>query len=814
MSDLTLRKIEKTPFMELYQKLVLNDELSIKEKIALLEIALIFLSDESTVFKRLGYRIIVMYSNRFKDYKPLYEITTNNGLYPIAHTIVDRLVTDYHSINVDINEAFAKKYDNGHYYQTEEQFGLFDFYCRKIDESLTVIAPTSYGKTELIVSTIKKSSAKRICIITPTKSLLSQTRKRILSAGINSVNKIVIHPDMFNPNDEMCIAVLTQERLYRLLSSNPSYSFDLVIIDEAHNILQNDSRNLLLASAIIVLNKRNANVVFKFLTPFVSDCNNLKVKYTTYDLSKYFISEYLKTEKYYVYDIQGKSGLLFYDQFLNHFINDNTEATDQTEIGFIINHAGKKNIVYFNKPSDIEFVANELINTLPDIAITTELQKVIDCVSGYIDPDYTLVKCLKKGIVFHHGSVPDVIRQYIEYQYAHLNEIKYILTTSTLLEGINLPAEKLFIMDNRKGRKHLSDSALINLIGRICRFGDIFKQDVTDLNKLEPEIYFVVGKFYRKDSNFKTFISENLKVEHNVRDDCQNVLLKAVEINEDNMEDAKTAEEYVENTENGTIENYLGRVVHTPIGKSCIKNSITEFDVFENEEELQSLIDSLKQSGLVIENPKNLLFYINLLFLSHIETQKHNNLARLGNDVARRYYEVFIKQKIDSDSYSRMINKTLYYWSELIQKQQNTIVYVGRWGDLCRGGYEKLWTDISEKSHSELINLAIVRVKEEQDFIDNTLMKFVEVIQDMNLINPDFYLKLKYGVSNQDQIVLIRNGISLTLSELLTTEYRDYIDINATDNVFNIDRSVIEKMYENQENDILIYEAKSNIIYE
>lgn len=444
--------------------------------------------------------------------------------------------------------------------------------------------------------------------------------------------------------------------------------------------------------------------------------------------------------------------------------------------------------------------------------MTQELQRAIDCISEYINPDYTLVKCFKKGVVFHHGSVPDTIRQFVEYQYSAKNEIKYILTTSTLLEGVNLPAEKIFILDNRKGRKNLTDSSLKNLIGRICRFSDIFTPDIKDLSKLEPEIYFVVGKYYRKGININDYVSRNLKVNHDVFDDCQNILLESVEINKDNQKRLNEAEEYVENAEKGTIENYSGRVVNTEIGKSCIKNNINEFDIFDNENGLQSLAESYRKSGVCINNPRDLLYYINSFFLSHIVMQNYDKLARISNDAARKYYEVFIQQKIDSDSYSQMIERTISFWKGLINNNKDTIVYVGqRWGELCRLGPEKLWIDVSKKNHSELVNLAVVRVKEEQDFIDNDLMKFAEVLNDMELVSPEFYLKLKYGVSDEKQIVLIRNGLSLTLSCLLMTKYQDYIAVDVENNTFDIDDTVIQKMRENNENEVLVFETEGNL---
>ena len=184
-------------------------------------------------------------------------------------------------------------------------------------------------------------------------------------------------------------------------------------------------------------------------------------------MTAYKISEYVKTERFYLYDIRNNAGLQLYDQYVNEWIHVPSEPENSTNIQFIQRHSAGKNIIYFNKPTDIEKFANEMLASLPDIALSPELSTAIEHISEYINSEYTIVKCLKKGIIYHHGSVPDTVRSYIEYLYNNFPEIKYVITSSTLLEGVNIPATKLFIIDNRKGVGNLSPSAFKNLIGRI-----------------------------------------------------------------------------------------------------------------------------------------------------------------------------------------------------------------------------------------------------------------------------------------------------------------------------------------------------------
>lgn len=52
---------------------------------------------------------------------------------------------------------------------------------------------------------------------------------------------------------------------------------------------------------------------------------------------------------------------------------------------------------------------------------------------------------------------------------------------------------------------------------------------------------------------------------------------------------------------------------------------------------------------------------------------------------------------------------------------------------------------------------------------------------------------------------------SLTLSCLLMTKYQDYIAVDVENNTFDIDDTVIQKMRENNENEVLVFETEGNL---
>ena len=120
-------------------------------------------------------------------------------------------------------------------------------------------------------------------------------------------------------------------------------------------------------------------------------------------------------------------------------------------------------------------------------------------------------------------------------------------------------------------------------------------------------------------------------------------------------------------------------------------------------------------------------------------------------------------------------------------------------------------TDIGEKSNQEKVNLAIVRLKEEFDFIDNEIIKYIEILYSLELIEEKLYLKLKYGTSNKDKIALLNCGISNTLTNILFDKYKEFYEVNTLNNEVSFNKKLIETMRSNGENGILISELSINM---
>lgn len=816
MKTLTLKRLYNTEFNSLYWKFLSNPEsMNSKELEVLLSLGTYFVGLEDESIQKLGYRIFLLYSKNTGDYKPLYELSLNKGFIPIAQFIDDELKYGerFGNLQTVINEAINQDFRRGNQYKTIGQTLLYNNVIATENKSYIVVAPTSYGKTELILSFLDANMDKNVCIITPTKSLLAQTKKRILNHIGNQ--KIITRPEMYSENSERIIAVLTQERLLRLLQENPELSFDILIVDEAHNLLdgfsKDNNRSVLLASVIVICYRRNENISCRYLTPFLQSKESIVLKYISESLEWFTVSEFMKSEVFYFHDIvKGTKEILDQYSGAKQKLISLGSLDFSSDAEIVISHADRKNIIYLNSPKKIEQFAKELSNLL-EITSSEQLKKAVLDLRDFIHEDYSLAASLERGVIYHHGSVPESVRYYIETLYSEFSELKMLIANSTLLEGVNIPATKMFILDPNRGNSYLTSSDFKNLIGRICRFGEIFNPNDGSLEYLLPEIHIIKGKYCRKDFNALNFFkNKNIFAgdQDKIRDEVSNPLLENhKQLNSDIV---NQAEVMLDNfSDDDIVINKKIRTPKTLVGKLCFQNNVRIFNVFDVEETIDRKLRGLEEAQTL----ENIFSMMNFLFFSHIDEEEgaYNNLKRLREISARNFYMMLINWRMQGMTTKNMITQIVGYWNTLTGYEAEH-VYVGKWGDTTRGpnSHREYWTNISSKTQSEKINLAIVRLKEEYDFIDNEIIKYIEILNTLGLLDNELYLKIKYGTSDNEKIALLNCGISNTLSSILFEKYKDLYNIDASSNVVTFDNSLINTMRENGENGILISEILLN----
>ena len=402
---------------------------------------------------------------------------------------------------------------------------------------------TSLGKTFIMLVKIKNEILndlkKNYAIIVPSKSLINDIYRTALNDFgdyLHKYNYKVITSASTPIVDENSnyIFVLTPERLLYLLMQKSTFIHDL-FIDEAHKISDIDIRSSFYYKVINMALDLNPNAHVYFASPNIP---NPEI-YLELISNKNLDSEYINNNIHTVYSPVNQvqyiinrlnNTISFYNQYTNNFVD---LITFDKEIDYfklikstisISNNV--QNLIYANKISDVQDLASEFSKNLdyikPDERGYKELIELSEYIKKEIHQSIYLVDLVKKGVAYHIGNLSTSVRLKIEKLY--INSIIHTLfCTSTLIEGINLPADNLFILSYENGRKNFTDVEFKNLIGRVGRikynlYGNVFAviNDSSQINNFHNLIQKKIAKqklsvtSSLKDE-YKFFIVEKLK---------------------------------------------------------------------------------------------------------------------------------------------------------------------------------------------------------------------------------------------------------------------------------------------------------------
>jgi hypothetical protein len=88
----------------------------------------------------------------------------------------------------------------------------------------------------------------------------------------------------------------------------------------------------------------------------------------------------------------------------------------------------------------------------------------------HFGPDAALTKCAAWGVFLHHGNTPNGLRLAIEHA-MKTGRAKFVICTSTLAQGVNLPIRYLIVTSIYQGGEKIRVRDFHNLIGRTGRSG-------------------------------------------------------------------------------------------------------------------------------------------------------------------------------------------------------------------------------------------------------------------------------------------------------------------------------------------------------
>lgn len=751
-------------FSEIIEKLTINSDLTFEEKTYILSCAILMLKQYErdkryTSYADFSFYILLKYSLLSKDYSPLYDFSVNFGFFPIAKYILDnQLLEDYNLKNCFIDTNINRFRNEKEYIETLEQHNESQRILKEKKKEKSFVAPTSFGKSYLIIDFIKQLPNKdnKIGIIVPTKSLLMQTCKMIRKANLRK--KVIIHDEMYN-NEISFIAIFTQERALRLLSKN--VYFDVLFIDEAHNILKKDDRSILLSRLIAQNSNNNPNDKVVYLSPLVYNADNYKHS-NDQNISSYNIKFNIKEPEIYEYEITGKINK--YSRFVNKFYHIGFKSN---KFVYIQQESKNKNFLYEYRPILIEELSRELCKYFPKIVVNDQIANLIKILKREVHEEFYIVKYLEHGVIYLHGKLPDLIKEYLENKFREIKDIKYVVANSVILEGMNLPIDSLFICNTYS----LTGKTLMNLIGRVNRLSHIFQSKENVLGKLVPQIHFINAKEYT-DHNNKIKILRS----RNFEDKVENPILENFNI-EEQVKTIKDPEEkqkvikkiqQIQNNEKFIHSNNTSEqeVLKQYLIESGISNYYDDVDKYI--ELMNSKIKTIKSKVFYEWNNKNMMEKIYYLFIQNIENVTDYEFSRLVFEEARDYYENHILIDLKK-SLNENINSQYKYFQKLAKKIDSKLYMGASYGEepynseVYSKSEKKVYVNLAKKEDFELINLAIVKLKIEEDFISFKINKAIVMLYEYDLISKDEYNKYIYGTNDEKKIELTKYGLSISL---------------------------------------------------
>lgn len=365
---------------------------------------------------------------------------------------------------------------------------------------LSASAPTASGKTYLVlqwvVDHIRTSKAKIAVYLAPTRALVSEIElslKELFRSDTGIETTSLPLTDVYfssTVGDKKAVYVLTQERLHLLANLlGENFSVDLLIVDEAHKI-GDSQRGVILQDAIERVSRQNLNMKVVFVSPSTQNPEEL-LQDAPEDMQKWSVDSDMPTvlqnvilaeqvprkpKEWSLELVWGGSTIS-----LGTLKLSNKPAGLKKRLAFIAAAAGGRGgtLVYCNGAAEAEDIAL-LISQLEGSAKTDdqELLDLADLARKGVHRNYQLAPLVERGVAFHYGNMPSLIRTEIERLFRS-GKIRFLACTSTLIEGVNLSCRTIVVRGPRKGRGNpMEPHDFWNLAGRAGRWGSEFQGNI------------------------------------------------------------------------------------------------------------------------------------------------------------------------------------------------------------------------------------------------------------------------------------------------------------------------------------------------
>lgn len=708
----------------------------------------------------------------------------------VLDRITDEVNKDYLRIPFEKDSYFLKSQKEVYDHMTSDDFFSYS-------------GPTSMGKSfvmrTFIRERIRKSSDCNFAILVPTKALINEVSKEISdNLGtmlrekdyriITSAGAMILQ----ERNAHHYIFVMTPERMMYQLIGFKDIPIQYLFIDEAQNISEKEGRSAFYYQVVDMLNRNDIKPHVIFASPHIPNPGVYLelIPNTAKGIRADMTSLYtpVSQEKFLI-DFQ--TNMLGYYNGLTQELHEIHHFGEGLDFGSFISNLGngKKNLIYCNaKTKVVDFARKyadkfEPVNDPDLITLANEIRE-------QIHEEYFLADTVEKGVAYHVSYLPTGVRLQIEELFRKRNGgIHTIFCTSTLLEGVNLPADNLFITDFRNGSSPMSAVEFRNLIGRVGRiqyslYGNAFFVCLPGDDRTKPEVYASLLK--------KEVEPQELSIK-SISETEKEYVLNCLRNGKTKMEkmDEQTGEQFslMRKTANILLRDIMldrsSRVrkefedMMLPEDIAAIKKNFTGRKN-EPDDDINVSLDQIDKVEEAIENgleyPRvNIYGFVpyqtTLDFLEALcdafdwENYERSSLGRVKNGIHSnlRFYTKLLTQWLTGKGIKYMIDEAISY------KQGKKIYINGK----------QVQFDNSQEHRNKVIEDTLNNVNDILLFrLSNYFMRFSSELKKYHhreYLANDWYEYVEYGTTNKICILLQKNGFSAEVASYIQKRENDYI---------------------------------------
>lgn len=404
------------------------------------------------------------------------------------------------------------------------QKAIYDSFEKNKLNRYFLTAPTSFGKTFVVYEIIKKMKYKNIVLIFPTIALISENYLKILKEKEkddfwNDYEITTIIDENWKPKVKQ-IWICTPERFVSFFEKNGNQQFDFIFMDEIYKIdnsyfSEEDEKNnteedlgrdaifrialhltcknakdILLAGPYI--NFSDNDIKSESLDNFINDNNFKIINFNNIEIVNKIVKDIEDKKEYDIDGIKFK------------IKNKNNQKKLETLVSALLKEKENGIIIYCKSKSKTHSIAKKMIKNLNfDFEKSTNLSIFIEHLKKAFTEKWTLIKALNCGIGIHNSLIPKYIQKEIISLF-NKGELKILVSTTTITEGVNTTAKNIIITSDEKGKSKLKHFDAQNISGRAGRFashfvGRVFSLEKNFISLLNKKVQILQHKSYDKN---------------------------------------------------------------------------------------------------------------------------------------------------------------------------------------------------------------------------------------------------------------------------------------------------------------------------